>query len=189
MSNNHNILLKYIKFLPSKSISFRLIHSLILNELKSKLSMFLIINFCVDNLTTSANSGNIVNCMFEHSKMFSKQIHPNSQILCEAIIKNKDVKSKTTNMMNHIEYTNMVTLKIKCSFYNHSKQMLYIFISITKKKFFFFSDRSQHHHVCTSDGRLVFPIHQLELLVERILDDINEFHLTFINEVSVVFIL
>ena len=40
----------------------------------------------------------------------------------------------------------------------------------------------------TSDGRLVFPIHQLELLVEKILNDINEFHLTFINDVSVVFI-
>ena len=52
----------------------------------------------------------------------------------------------------------------------------------------FFPGGSQHHHVCTSDGRLVFPIHQLELLVERILNDINEFHLTFINDVSVVFI-
>ena len=50
-----------------------------------------------------------------------------------------------------------------------------------------FADGSQHHHVCSSDGRLVFPIHQLELLVERILNDINEFHLTFINEVSVPF--
>ena len=109
-----------------------------------KLFMFLRINFCVDNVTTSANSGNFVNCMFEHSKMFSKQIHPNSQILCEAICKNKDVKSKTTNMVS--TQTNMVTLKIKCSFYNHSEQMLYIFIS----------DGSQHHHVCTSDERLVF---------------------------------
>ena len=64
--------------------------------------------------------------------------------------------------------------------------MLYTFISITKNLLFIL-DGSQHHHVCTSDGRLVFPIHQLELLVERILNDINEFHLTFINEVSASF--
>ena len=61
--------------------------------------------------------------------------------------------------------------------------MLYIFISITKF-LFFFPDGSQDHHLC---GRLVFPIHQLELLIERIVNDINEFHLTFINEVSVGF--
>ena len=78
--------------------------------------------------------------------------------------------------------TNMVALKIKCSFYNHSKQMVYIYLFLLLN---FFSDGSQHHHVCTSDGRLVFPTNQLELLVERILNDINEFHLTFINEVSV----
>ena len=29
--------------------------------------------------------------------------------------------------------------------------------------------------MCTCDRRLVFPIHQLELLVERILNEINEF--------------
>ena len=65
--------------------------------------------------------------------------------------------------------------------------MLYTFISIIKNLLFIL-DGSQHHHVCTSDGRLVFPIHQLELLVERILNDISEFHLTFINEVSVRFL-
>ena len=54
-----------------------------------------------------------------------------------------------------------------------------------KVKFFLFADGSQHNHVCTNDGRLVFPIHQLELLVEKILYEINEFHLTFINEASV----
>ena len=44
---------------------------------------------------------------------------------------------------------------------------------------FFFSfliDGSQHHHACSSDGRLVFPVQQLELLVERILHQIDEFH-------------
>ena len=38
----------------------------------------------------------------------------------------------TTNMMS--TQTNMVAFKIKCSFYNHSKQMLYIFLLL---KFFF----------------------------------------------------
>ena len=44
-------------------------------------------------------------------------------------------------------------------------------------------DGSQHHHVCSSDGRLVFPVQQLEVLVERILHQIDEFHMTFINGV------
>ena len=44
-------------------------------------------------------------------------------------------------------------------------------------------DGSQHHHVCTSDGRLVSSVQQLEVLVERILHQIDEFHMTFINEV------
>ena len=100
--------------------------------------------------------------MFEHSKMFSKLLHPNSQIHCDAKCKNKDVKSKNHQ---HDKYPNKYGfLNIKCSFYNHSKQMLYIFISIYK---ILFADGSQLHHVCTSDERLVFPIHQLELLVER----------------------
>ena len=43
------------------------------------------------------------------------------------------------------------------------------------------TDRSQHHNVCSSDGRLVFPVQQLEVLVERILHQIAEFHMTFIN--------
>ena len=85
------------------------------------------INFCVDSLTTSANSGNFLNCKFEHSKIFSKQRHPNSQIVCDATCKNKDVKSKTTNMIS--TNTNMLALKIKCSYYNHSKQMLYTTLS------------------------------------------------------------
>ena len=90
--------------------------------------------------------------------------------------------------MNHIEYTNKYGhLKIKCSFYNHSNQMLYTLISIYQK--IFCPDGSQHNHVCTSHGRLVFPIHQLELLVERILNEINEFHLTFTKEASVVILL
>ena len=42
---------------------------------------------------------------------------------------------------------------------------------------------SQHHHVCSSDGRLVFPVQQLEVLVERILHQIDEFQMTFINGV------
>ena len=45
------------------------------------------------------------------------------------------------------------------------------------------TDGIQHHHVCSSDGRLVFPVQQLEVLVERILHQIDEFHLTFINGV------
>ena len=45
------------------------------------------------------------------------------------------------------------------------------------------TDGSQHHHVCSSDGRLVFPIQQLEVLVERIPHQIDEFHMTFINGV------
>ena len=44
-------------------------------------------------------------------------------------------------------------------------------------------DGSQHHHVCCSDGRLVFPVQQLEVLVERILHQIDELHMTFINGV------
>ena len=44
-------------------------------------------------------------------------------------------------------------------------------------------DVSQHHQVCSSDGRLVFPVQQLEVLVERILHQIDEFHMTFINGV------
>ena len=44
-------------------------------------------------------------------------------------------------------------------------------------------DGSQHYHVCSSDGRLVFPVQQLEVLVERILHQIDESHMTFINGV------
>ena len=44
-------------------------------------------------------------------------------------------------------------------------------------------DEGQHHHVCSSDGRLVLPVQQLEVLVERILHQIDEFHMTFINGV------
>ena len=80
----------------------------------------------------------------------------------------------------------MVALKSNAHFMiTVSKCFTYLFVHIK----IFFPDGSQHHHVCTSDERLVFPIHQLELLVERILNDINEFHLTFINEVSVVLFL
>ena len=44
-------------------------------------------------------------------------------------------------------------------------------------------DGSQHHHVCSGDGRLVFPVQQLEVLVKRILHQTDEFHMTFINGV------
>ena len=47
--------------------------------------------------------------------------------------------------------------------------------------FSFLIDGSQHPHVCSSDGRLVFPVQQLEVLVERNLHQIDEFHMTFIN--------
>ena len=46
---------------------------------------------------------------------------------------------------------------------------------------FSLTDGSQHHNVCSSDGRLVFSVQQLEVLVERILHQIDEFHLIFIN--------
>ena len=49
--------------------------------------------------------------------------------------------------------------------------------------FSFLIDECQHHHVCSSDGRLDFPVQQLEVLVERILHQIDEFHMTFINAV------
>ena len=38
---------------------------------------------------------------------------------------------------------------------------------------FFLIDGSQHHHACSSDGRLVFPVQELEVLVERILHQID----------------
>ena len=37
--------------------------------------------------------------------------------------------------------------------------------------------------LCLGDGRLVFPVQQLEVLIERILHQIDEFHMTFINGV------
>ena len=95
--------------------------------------MFLRINFCVDNLTTSANAGNFVNCMFEHSKIFSKQIHPNLQIFCDATWKNKDVKSKTTNMMStqtnvvaSVSNAHFITTVSKC--FTHLFLLLEFFI-------------------------------------------------------------
>ena len=61
----------------------------------------------------------------------------------------------------------------------------FISISFTNKMFFFsfLIDGSQHHHVCSRDGRLFFPVQQLEVLVERILHQTDEFHMTFINGV------
>ena len=53
--------------------------------------------------------------------------------------------------------------------------LLFLFHLQIKCFFSFLIDGSQHHHVCSSDGRLVFPVQQLEVLVERILHQIDEF--------------
>ena len=75
---------RHFQELPFKSISSKLIHSEVLNALRSSWGIFLSITFSVVNLIISANSGNFVKPKFEHSKMFSKQRHSYPQMFCVA---------------------------------------------------------------------------------------------------------